>query len=143
MPALSRVDRTARKEHICDFCGCKIEPGERYEIETGFFDCRPYTWKSHIHCRDLCAKLWDYADPDEPGMTSSDFMDAAQNAMSVFYCPYHCPKYKVEEHGCDDAFNEGTCLPEFAKFMKDKHLFLTQSENGILCWTLRTEANHD
>ena len=142
MPLIKSTVRKATVEHVCDFCGCKIAKGEKYEFQTYVFDGLPYTWMEHLHCQSLCEKLWDYADPDEPGMTSSDFIDAVREAMATFYCPYHCQHYDVDLHGCRIDFDEDFCIRQFARFMKDKHLCLTQSENGILCWQLRTEANH-
>jgi len=35
---LSRVDRTARKQHCCGECGHPINPGDRYQVDNVVFD---------------------------------------------------------------------------------------------------------
>ena len=136
MPIIKSTVREAKVEHVCDFCGCKIAKGEKYEFQTHVFEGRPYTWKAHIHCQSLCDTLWDYIDPDEPGMTSDNFLEGVQDAMAAFYCPYHCEKYVRDMHGCDD-FDENTCIRKFANFMEHHRLYLGQDHHGIMCWRLQ------
>lgn len=39
MPTILKVTYpTAQKEHICDFCGCKIQPGQKYVRQTNVYD---------------------------------------------------------------------------------------------------------
>lgn len=45
--------QTARKAHICDFCGYKILPGQRYLRDFLEDDGAVYTWKSHSPCFQL------------------------------------------------------------------------------------------
>ena len=82
----------ARRIHVCDYCGCEIPKGERYKRSVNVFDGKPYTWKSHLRCAELCGKIWDYVDPDE-GMTGESFIDAVQDLIHPFYCPFHCDEY--------------------------------------------------
>ena len=41
--------RTARKEHECDECGCKIKKGEEYEYVFGVWDGISVAYKT---CKD-------------------------------------------------------------------------------------------
>jgi hypothetical protein len=41
---------TARKRHICAWCGEPIEPGETYHRETVWGEDGPHTWKAHPEC---------------------------------------------------------------------------------------------
>lgn len=45
--------RKARKEHVCDECGAKIIPGDRYENVFGVWEGYGSTWKTCEHCRDI------------------------------------------------------------------------------------------
>lgn len=42
---------TARKQHSCECCGRRIEPGEKYLRVRGVSEGDPYTWKECRHCR--------------------------------------------------------------------------------------------
>ena len=54
---MRRTERTALKEHRCDFCYGPIAPGTRYI--DGFWLCEgdPSPWKSHVDCQTL-ADWW-------------------------------------------------------------------------------------
>ena len=43
---------TAKKYHVCDWCGGKIDPGERYAKWSWFDDGTATTVKSHLVCLD-------------------------------------------------------------------------------------------
>lgn len=45
--------RRARKEHVCDECGCKILPGQEYEYASWVYDGR---WDSNKTCY-LCLRI--------------------------------------------------------------------------------------
>lgn len=66
--------RTARKEHTCDYCGLKINIGEKYEDQTNIYDERLYHWKSHLSCGELTKelKMFDDCWYDE-GLTADNF----------------------------------------------------------------------
>lgn len=72
MDVLSTVNRKAVKDHICDFCGLKINKGETYQNQTLVNDYL-YTWKSHLSCLELSRSL-DMYDEGE-GITSDDFVE--------------------------------------------------------------------
>lgn len=61
----------AKKEHVCNWCGGKIQPGEMYNTATYKYDSI-YTWKSHTKCIELVTAL--EMEGDE-GVSSDDFYD--------------------------------------------------------------------
>ena len=65
----------ARKEHICELCGCKINKGQKYYRQTNVFDGRIYDWIEHEECGQIASKLnmYDECDYDEEGLSSEDF----------------------------------------------------------------------
>jgi hypothetical protein len=55
--------RTARKEHRCHECGHAIQPGERYQIESGIWDGAPASFKWCADCATVaavCESLGDF-----------------------------------------------------------------------------------
>ena len=74
MQELDRKIRVARKEHECDFCGFKIEKGEKYDWSKNVYDGMLYEWKSHLSCLELASKLNMFEECDE-GVTSEDFYE--------------------------------------------------------------------
>lgn len=123
------------KPHICDYCGCEIPKGERYEKQTNVCDGRMYTWRAHLYCKALCSKIWNYVDPDE-GMTGYEFCDAVRELMSTFYCPFHCDEYEDNIQDCDRGFDADVCVKRFAKFMEIRELMLVNEPNRGLCWRM-------
>ena len=63
----------ARKEHVCNYCGCTIPKGEQYEHSTLKYDGSIYVWKSHLDCLEAVSKFnmmdhcWD------EGLSMEDF----------------------------------------------------------------------
>lgn len=54
LPTVSHRDkRKARKEHRCYECGCKIAPGETYEVVSGLYDGQWETFKTCPDCVEL------------------------------------------------------------------------------------------
>lgn len=43
----------AKKEHICEMCGEKINVGEKYYRQSGKFDGEFFDRKLHIHCGNM------------------------------------------------------------------------------------------
>ena len=66
--------RTARKDHVCDFCGCKIEKGQKYNYQNNVYEKNFYTWKTHLECT-WAADYFDMYDECETGLTGEDFRD--------------------------------------------------------------------
>jgi hypothetical protein len=50
MDTISDKRITARKPHVCDYCGGQIEVGEEYDLAKVADSGRVWTWKSHIIC---------------------------------------------------------------------------------------------
>jgi hypothetical protein len=66
--------RTAAKAHSCQFCGGRIEPGEKYGFYQGTPWSHPdndtyFSWKGHL---EPCWKAWDYISQDVDGYLPGD-----------------------------------------------------------------------
>lgn len=70
----------ARKEHICELCGCKINKGQKYYRQTNVYDGRIYDWIEHEECREIASELdmYDGCDYDE-GLTPDYFKEILDN----------------------------------------------------------------
>lgn len=71
----SKLVNKSRKDHCCDYCGCKIEKGTSYLNDTIVFDERMYNWKSHPECADIGAFMFQHNICDGDGVTSDWFED--------------------------------------------------------------------
>ena len=66
----------ARKEHICEFCGCKINKGQKYYRQTNIYDGCIYDWKGHEECSQIASELDMYGECDyDEGLTPECFRD--------------------------------------------------------------------
>lgn len=64
---LSTDKHIARKQHWCDSCGRKIEPGTAYSRQRCVDGGDAWVYKSHLHCMRAGQILWDagiYGDED-------------------------------------------------------------------------------
>jgi hypothetical protein len=52
---ISAETRKARKQHLCSWCGQKIEPGETYEFSYFIFDGDPQSNRFHKECDAACS----------------------------------------------------------------------------------------
>lgn len=67
----------ARKPHECMFCGCKINPGQRYERQTNVYDGQIYDFICHDECDSVAHELGMYQECDyDEGLTSDYFIEA-------------------------------------------------------------------
>lgn len=130
---LKECERTARKRHICSFCGGYIEPGEKYDYETLKYDGYVYDWKSHQECSFIASEIWSYVDPDD-GMTEDDFRDAVQDLCITFVCP-DCEKWGKEMGECID--DNGYCLNKLYEALQKNELYRTRDRHNWPCWKLR------
>lgn len=53
---LSQSYPIARKEHICEWCGEKIEKGEKYYRYVGFYDGNFQNTPLHLECAEAMDK---------------------------------------------------------------------------------------
>jgi hypothetical protein len=74
METLSEKVQTARKKHICNFCGLPINPGEKYEAQFIENCGDAYPCKTHPSCSALADKLDMYSLCDE-GVTEDNFYE--------------------------------------------------------------------
>ena len=79
METLSNTTPKAIKEHQCNYCGEKINKGEKYNSQTNVYDGDIYTWKSHKNCTDIASELRMHDECDE-GVTGEDFRESIQYA---------------------------------------------------------------
>lgn len=43
----------ARKNHICQVCGCAIPKGTEHHFQTSAFDGSVYSWRVHSDCAEM------------------------------------------------------------------------------------------
>ena len=63
----------ARKEHICELCGCKINKGQKYYRQTNVYDGCIYDWIEHEECREIASELDMFGECDDEGLSSEGF----------------------------------------------------------------------
>ena len=70
----------ARKEHLCEFCGCKINKGQKYYRQTNIFDGRIYDWIEHEECREIASELDMFGECDyDEGLSSDLYKEIIDN----------------------------------------------------------------
>lgn len=80
MEVISNTTHVARKEHQCNYCGCKIERGQTYNRQFNKYD-DVYVWKSHDYCSQIASELNMFDDCNE-GVTEEDFKEHINEAYS-------------------------------------------------------------
>lgn len=85
METLKTVNPIARKEHTCDYCGCKICVGERYERATILFEGNIYDWVSHECCSKITHELKMFDGCDDNGLNSEEFRENINEYVSEFH----------------------------------------------------------
>ncbi len=74
MPTVLReIYPTAKKEHICEFCACKIQPGQKYVRQTNVYDGTVYDFVTHQECKEVAHELMMYDDCDDSGLDGESF----------------------------------------------------------------------
>jgi hypothetical protein len=125
-------ERTARKQHTCNFCGSNIEKGEKYNFGAYKFDGDFFDWKSHKRCDFIATELWDIADPDE-GMSEEDFFDACNNFCRVFVCP-DCPQFDKEYRECNK--DASFCLNKIYDLLQTHRLVRSRDKYRMICFKI-------
>ena len=75
----------ARKEHICELCGCKINKGQKYYRQINAFDGRIYDWIEHEECREIASKLDMYDECDDEGLSSEVFEEILDDYIHQYH----------------------------------------------------------
>jgi hypothetical protein len=87
MQTLSQSKPRARKPHICEWCGRRIEVGEVYQRAALLGDDGFYDWTNCLHCGAFVtlAGIWECCDE---GTTSDDIeeWEPYGEAHTVFVC---------------------------------------------------------
>jgi len=80
MYILKETQPIARKEHICMFCGGRIQKGHQYLRQTNIVDGEsPYDFTCHTECQSVAHYLgmYDDCDPDY-GLTDDMFRESIE-----------------------------------------------------------------
>lgn len=72
MKTIKEVHPVARKDYICDFCGCRIDKGQRYLRQTNE-DGYIYDFKCHEECEGIALELGMYQECDDYGLNVYNF----------------------------------------------------------------------
>lgn len=72
---LKETHPIAKKEHICELCGCKIQPGQMYILQTNIYDGSIYDFITHQECREVAYRLKMYDDCDDSGLHGESFRE--------------------------------------------------------------------
>lgn len=126
---ISSCIRTARKQHTCNLCGGKIQPGEKYNYTFYSNDGEAYGWKEHEKCSYISDEIWDYCDPWE-GMNEDIFKDAVSDICSSFVCPI-CHFLK------EDSCGECNQIDKVYDLLKNYELYIEKREGCCTEWKLR------
>lgn len=82
MNHIKHLEPVARKAHICQYCQCAINVGEKYNRDTLVYDGRIYDWVSHQECTALASKLDMFDEYDDCGLASDGFNECVREAIS-------------------------------------------------------------
>lgn len=106
MYVLREETPVARKKHVCDLCGCTIEPGTKYLHQVNTYEgiCNI---KTHLECANYMRS--HQFDEDEVGPDYladscmdelTDIMGSRDNAREFMrsHSIYECVKF-IQEHG--------------------------------------------
>lgn len=87
MPTILRETYpTAKKEHICEFCACKIQPGQKYVRQTNVYDGVVYDFIMHQECKEVARELRMYDDCYDEGLDGESFRE---NLDSYVYANHY------------------------------------------------------
>ncbi len=73
---------TARKAHVCNYCGCIIPVGEKYLTGVFKYDNMIYAWKNHGKCAELVSAL---NMEGEEGVTCEDFYEYITEEFRIIW----------------------------------------------------------
>lgn len=134
MEILDKGYRTARINHVCDYCGEKITKGEKYLFLKikGDNICE---WKCHEMCDQIAQRLWEYINPHDDGLTENDFYDGCCAFCEEFICE-HCHSFDGEHCMRHASF----CLDKIGETLRTHDLIkVIPEEKGFAEWTLNAK----
>ena len=82
----------ARKRHVCDYCGERIQKGELHQRQFAVYEGCARTWREHTECKDAIDRLVsiepdgvEYLRPrDNPrGLTEEEYEDLPEREESA------------------------------------------------------------
>ena len=83
---LKELHPIARKEHLCELCGCKINIGQKYNRQTNIYDGRIYDWIEHEECHQIASELDMYSKCDcEDGLSPDYFKDILDDYIHQYH----------------------------------------------------------
>lgn len=99
MDVLSNSTPTARKSHICMFCGGIIAKGKKYRRQVNIIDGEIEVFKCHEECQDLAHRLdmYDDCDPDY-GLTDEMFCIEIDNYIDAKHYDMETEELETEWH---------------------------------------------
>lgn len=65
----------ARVAHVCEMCGRRIDPGEKYQRQGCVYDGRAYTFKCCAHCDALLRLFPDTVENADDGYTAENLWE--------------------------------------------------------------------
>lgn len=72
---LREIYPTAKKEHTCDFCACKIHIGQKYVRQTNVYDGVVDDFITHQECKEVAHELRMYDGCDDSGLDGESFRE--------------------------------------------------------------------
>lgn len=130
---------TAKKDHVCDYCGRTIHKSEKYDYSRFIFDVDFYEWRCHLACDRVASAIWDYVDPDE-GMSDQEFTDGCQEICQRFICP-ECPRWNKEYDDCED--DETYCIDRMDEFFETHELYREGRQGWYEVWKVKKKGKDE
>lgn len=88
--------QTARKEHICQFCGGVIPKGTMYRTQTNIYCGDIYNVKTHLECEEAAQLLDMYYECDDDGLSANDFQAFVEDYIADI--SEYLPRYPEMTH---------------------------------------------
>lgn len=130
LETIRTIERKARKKHICDLCNYDINKGEKYTLQTNKFDGAVYNFKMHEKCRFIMNALWNYADPDDEGMSAEYYQETVDEYCFNYVCP-HCDRVVTDvDDGCLDNKRGIACIDKVYERLQKYRLKRVKGKYG-------------
>ena len=83
LTTLKETYPTAKKEHVCEFCACKIKPGQKYVRQTNVYDGTIYDFVTHQECKKVAHELRMYDNCGDEGLDGESFLEYLNEYVNV------------------------------------------------------------